>query len=352
MVAGIKTNSTSAEGTNFWLLAQGTLAPWARWLNVPPLVAAALPSLELRVCGEGEHVRTVANLDFPLPLGIQFEAWTIPTNYIREPLISFSAVQGVAPMLSALPIVQQLGISPVPNQFFFWALNQGSVNTFMAAPLTNVTEQIDRVGPQLERDLNAWITNNALGWAEYSAPNHGINWMPVPLFAPTLQSLGSVVGPVLLGRVCPALPPLGEPGPPELLHRVHSQTNLLYFDWEITQARVLNWTFMAQSARMAFNRAQLSSSAPSLELLDAIAPKLGNAVTEVHQVAPSRLRFTRKAHCGLTGLELHILTDWLESPSFPRSTYTLSAPPAQVLRWRSQSRSFEITTNQAPVLNK
>jgi hypothetical protein len=133
--------------------------------------------------------------------------------------------------------------------------------------------------------------------------------------------------------------------PTELLSRVTASTNLLCYDWEITESRLQHWVFLGQSLRLAFRRTQMPANYSSFAWLQAIAPKLGNTVTELEVSGPSTLSFVRKSHLGLTGFELHLLADWLESPQFPKGSYSLLAPPPQVFKWRSKSRSFEPETN-------
>ena len=93
--------SADASGvTNYWLEADLD----SQWLVAAcgghsPL-PASLPQVHLTLLGEGEYVRTRARLDFPKPLDLQLEPWNIPTNLIREPLISFTALQGLRPGLA------------------------------------------------------------------------------------------------------------------------------------------------------------------------------------------------------------------------------------------------------------
>lgn len=342
---------TNMQTTNYWLEADLD----AQWLMQVAGVKFSLPTgwprVRLTSAGEGEYVRTRAQFDFPKSLDLQLEPWNIPTNLIREPLISLTALQGVQPWLAGLKLVKELQVSPVPNQFFLWALSTASVQTFGAAPLSNAIAQMDRVGAEVEARVNAFLTNVATGKAEFSLTNHGVGWVPVPLLTPVMQALSTPDGEVLCGRLGSIRPPPGKTAPPELLSRITDSTNLVCYDWEITQSRVEHWILLSQSFRLAFKRAQLPPASAAMEWLQAIAPKLGNTVTEVYTAGKSGLRLVRKSHCGLTGFELHLLADWLESPRFPESTYTLLAPPAQMLRWRAKTRSFEPQTNTNSVVS-
>ena len=84
---------------------------------------------------------------------------------------------------------------------------------------------------------------------------------------------------------------------------------------------------MGQFARLVLHRAQLPTGEPGVLWLKAIAPKLGDNVTDITQTGPNQLSFTRKSTIGFTGIELNLLADWLESPQFPRGLYTFLAPP-------------------------
>jgi len=276
----------------------------------------------------------------------------IPPNFIREPLISFTALQGFQKYLEELEWVKKRAISPVPNQLFLWALNLTDVHTYGAAPMTNCAAEIDRLGKQLEGEWNSWITNHALGFADYSAPNHGIAWSALPMVAPSFQALPSAVGDVVFAKIAPALPPPGAHAPAELMSMVSSRTNTVLYDWEITEMRVKHWGFLGQSARLAFRLGQMPPGSKSLAFLQAVAPKLGNSVTEVTLLDPSTLHLTRKSHVGMTGVELHLLADWLESPAFPFGFNSKLAAPVPLFRWSAKKRTFEPTTNVAPVLQQ
>ncbi len=63
-----------------------------------------------------------------------------------------------------------------------------------------------------------------------------------------------------------------------------------------------------------------------LEWVAALSPRLGDSTTEVQLANPAQLSFVRTSTVGLTGFELQLLADWLESPDFPRGLHTLNAP--------------------------
>jgi hypothetical protein len=105
-----------------------------------------------------------------------------------------------------------------------------------------------------------------------------------------------------------------------------TRPNLVYYDWEITQAKLAHWVFFGQTARLVFQLPQMPPESAAFAFLLAAAPKLGNTGTEIIQDGPARLSFVRNSHSGFTGAELHLLADWLESPAFPHGLHSSLAP--------------------------
>jgi hypothetical protein len=113
--------------------------------------------------------------------------------------------------------------------------------------------------------------------------------------------------------------PRKEGFPTELLTLLKAQTNsnLLYYDWEITEERLLQWRNLGVLYFLASRQMPGGTNSPAQAWLTAVSPKLGNSVTEITVTAPDKLTLIRKAHIGLTGLELTALGRWLDAPGFP-----------------------------------
>ena len=60
--------------------------------------------------------------------------------------------------------------------------------------------------------------------------------------------------------------------------------------------------------------------------LQSLGQKLGNCVTRVSKTGPNQLTLDRASSVGFNSTELQLFTDWLESPTFPRGTYTTVVP--------------------------
>jgi hypothetical protein len=133
---------------------------------------------------------------------------------------------------------------------------------------------------------------------------------------PTLHPVKNGTNEFLFGAI---FPPLGEvtPVPDELLAQLRGRTNLIYYDWEITEERLIHAKQLYQLACMADSRYLPSTNSASKRWLAAVGPKLGNTVTEIVQSNPQELTLVRKSHLGWTGFELVTLSTWLDSPGFP-----------------------------------
>ena len=102
MLASIKANGRPARPTGAWLDGDVNLARLDGWL--PALENFQnLPVAHFSLSNRADYVRTYATLDFPKAHGWKSEPWQVPTNAIRDPLVSFLAVRGIAPVLEGFP---------------------------------------------------------------------------------------------------------------------------------------------------------------------------------------------------------------------------------------------------------
>ena len=105
------------------------------------------------------------------------------------------------------------------------------------------------------------------------------------------------------------------PTPTELVQQLDAGTNLVWYDWEFTGRCAEGLATMSQLARNVLSKARLTYTT-GLSWLAAASPKLGNSVTGIKLVSPTHLNFSRASTIGLTGVEMNLLIDWLESPDF------------------------------------
>ena len=316
----------SPTTTNRWLEADLDLRRLSSALSFGWHLPEAWPRIAATWTGNGEFVRTTGELTFATPLNQHLEPWNIPTNLIHQPLVSFTALRGVRPWLARQKLFQQFQVEPVPDQFCAWASGPTPLLTFAATPMTNGAALLEVLGPRAAAELNPWITNNALGVLEFSKQAAGLAWEGIPMFTPVIEATANPVGSFLVVGVGSKPTAAGKPAPPELFSQLMARPNLVYYDWEISQAKLAHWVFLGQTARLVFQLPQMPPESAAFAFLLAAAPKLGNTGTEIIQDGPARLSFVRNSHSGFTGAELHLLADWLESPAFPHGLHSSLAP--------------------------
>jgi hypothetical protein len=295
------------------------------------------PRISLAMSGDGQSVRSRGQFKFSQPLRFKLEPWNIPTNIIHDPLVGFTALQGLAPALSSSKLWRELGLGPAPNQFFAWAQGLPFMN-FMAAPLPTASNLVQTLAKVADNKWEPWVGQNAEGRFEPSDKHCGLAWLGLPLMMPQLHVTTTSGGVFLAGGVGP-IATNRHPMPPELIHQVVSQTNLVGYDWEITEPRVSSLLYMGQLWRVIFKKAQLPADSAGLLWLTNAAPKLGNCGTVLTKTGPDQLSFIRRSSIGFTAFELHLLADWLESPAFPAGLHTFTAPPPPPVERRPRTNA-------------
>jgi hypothetical protein len=156
------------------------------------------------------------------------------------------------------------------------------------------------------------------------------------MIAPFLQATQGKSGAgFLFGGLFPIASNTNFP-PAELFTQISGRPDLVYYDWEITQYRLSQWLGLSRMLPIFPREIFIAPNAPEKKRsipprlpeqkwLIAIAPMLGNTITEVTYKAPNELNVVRKSHIGLNSIELIFLSHWLASPDFP----SLKVSPAE-----------------------
>ena len=334
---------------DFWLFAEVDLRRVASALSLGWDLPVDLPRMSLGVSGEGKAVRTRGRLNFTKPLPIELEPWNIPTNLIHEPLVSFTAMRGIQPWLSSWPLWQGLQLGTPPNQLFLWAQNGPDFLSYLAAPMANASNVVERVTEQLLQKPNAYLATEGLGRFGRAGAGGGVIWSNVPLTAPFLQPVALSGGDFVFGGLVPS-PLTNRPPPSGLIRTVLGDTNLVAYDWETTGTRVDQWLHFGQLIRFALHVAQVPPESASFAWLKALEPKLGNCVTAVGRTGPDQLSMIRRSGLGVSADELDWLADWLESPQFPRGLNTFLGEPTPLRRPRLPRPVGGTSTNAVPAV--
>ncbi len=304
--------------TDHWLkmeLDLSGLARWAKWANPDHL-----PEVELAVGARGANVRTQTRLTFPHDLNWPLEKWVIPTNTIRDSqnsLISFTAIQGFAAWLSQQPLWRELALSPAPNQFYAWGQSDLPFQIQAAFPVVGATNWLNRIFSLWVPRLNTNLAEHAVGEIRSLTNRAELLWRGLPMIIPFLQPAPEPDREFLWGGIFPIDLPTNPP-PAALLAQLNNRTNLVYYNWEITQGRLAQLRPLAQLLSVVTTLPTFSTNSLSQKWLEAVEPKLGNTITEISVTSPRELTLVRNAHLGLNGLELLALAYWLDDVGFPR----------------------------------
>ena len=168
--------------------------------------------------------------------------------------------------------------------------------------------------------------------------SNGVSWGNMPSIQPFFKFVNAANGGVVFGGLLPDTTPgtntqdnlYERPSRSRLFDQMSAQTNLVYYDWELTATRIEPCLYIGQVSRVVSHHAQLPLESTSLKWLKAIEPGLGDCTTIITCVGTNQLSFARKSTLGFTGAELQLLAGWLESPQFPGGLCSLpTSPPAQ-----------------------
>ncbi len=305
-----------------WLEVEADLARLAPALGLPTNLT--WPRLHLALAGQGEQVRTVGRLSYDRPLELPLEPWRIPTNTIRDPLISFTALQGVRPWLAAHPLVRELEL-PAPNQIYGWARAVAPYLTQFAWEWPEAASRLPALPPKLAPALRARLPWLDFGELQLVPGLTRLVWTGFPILVPFINPAPDP-GFVTAG-IFPVTGPEAPP-PPELFAQLRGRTNLVFYHWELTQPRLADWQELFMLHDMVAGYAPPPTNTPAVRWLQDtnVTRHLGNAVTEITRTGPRELALVRRSAIGLTAFEIHQVARWLDGRRFP-----LLSPPVRIL---------------------
>jgi hypothetical protein len=284
------------------------------------------PQASLAVTGKGAALHTTFRLVYAEPLGLKLEPWHIPTNTIREPLVSFTGLKGVSSWLSRQKWYADLGLGPAPDQVFGWAQSQVPFETYVAWRAPNNAASLQQMTNRLPAFINTYVPWLNICDISFLPETAQVSLQRLPIIVPFMRPAPPPENDFVVAGVFPKAATTTKPlGPPELYAQLLSRTNLVYYDWEITMNRMDDWRHLSAIYWMTVGfRPPATNSAPLLWLADTnLAQYLGNAVTELAVVSPRELGGVRSSSVGLTGFELMYLARWLDNQAFP--AYDVSA---------------------------
>ncbi len=304
-----------SSGTNLWLEASLKIPRIAAVFPLPSLVSNNLEHLNFSLSGDGANVITRARLTVSKPLPAIAEPWHLPVDLMHEPLTSLTAVRGLQTWLAEMPMMRDLQMDSLPDQLAVWSLAGNPYQTYLAVPMNHT--EVASLTDHLLHQVNPWLVAHGYVSFDRASDGNGVTWGNQPDIKPFIKSAGSADDGWLYAGLFPDTNANTLPPPVGLIQDILRRTNAVYYDWEVTGPRLQPTLEIAQTTRLITRCPQLALSSASLTWLGALIPRLGTSATIVNRTGPDELTFYRRSTLGLTALELHWLTGWLESPQFP-----------------------------------
>jgi hypothetical protein len=316
-------------------------ADWRRLGEAFPVLARyTLPPTHIRVMPRGESLRTEAKLTSSERLPIQIEPWSIPTNIVTEPIISFTCAQGIRPLLDQIEGFSKLRLKDPPNQYCAWGLETVHAQTFIAMPMANVTNVMKDLAARLPEFVSTLFTNPPGTFLWISNRAEWI-WSGLPMVIPHVRPQRSGNQEYLVAGLFPPPPTGSNTAPAELFAQVFGRTNLVYYDWELTGQRLQQSRHTFQLLDIISGHRIQSTNFATQRWIGDLAPRLGNSVTEATLSGPKELSVVRKSDVGFTGYEIALLGRWIDSPHFP-----FQYEPSLIMKRGTNAPSR--TTNRPP----
>ena len=295
--------------------------------------ATNLPRCEFSALGDGANVRTLAKLTFPSKAPIELEAWNIPTNLVHDPLSGFMAVRGIRPLLKSCGLWDESRFGDTPNQATFWSQSGNPALRFFALPTQHSNNQMALLTQFLLKDVNPIMavfphtTNVPIGSFEPTPGSQRLRWRGIPYIMPTLDLINEdsntfIVGGLFQNRIT------NTSAPDSLLGQFKNDSDIILYDWEASQTTTYALIQIAQTVRFVFglNRFSMTNNS-ALPWIVAVSPKLDASGTTIRLTSTNTVSLTRSSTIGLTGLEIHLLAEWLESPDFPKGLFSINSKP-------------------------
>jgi hypothetical protein len=321
---------------------------WTRltrwWPDLPPVVKPARTQITFTTPDQTflMNVRVV----YPQPIPWKFDPWRIPTNIIRDPLISFTAGQDIAAYMNPAEPLSKLADNPLAGQFYVWGLGQMVLQNYAAWPVANATNSLRRIGAEAPAAFNLDLKRLIAGELRWQPEHDTLLWGNLSaITAPTLQVAPETNGQYLLVSFFPLLPK-SKPAPDELFQQVRSRTNLVYYDWEGTGQRLIPWQMLSailpilpvnSTPPVSTNISPAALRTRSALIAEqnwfnGVGPMLttGNTVTEITRTAPAELTIVRQSPFVLTAVEFIYLSHWITGTGRPPINLNLLPPPAKV----------------------
>jgi len=274
--------------------------------------------LHFAIAPQNDTFRTEIHLTSERPFNFELGEWNVPTNTIRDPLIGFTAMQGVRRWIQEQSATSTIGLTNAPNQVFLWSQAISPFSVSVAASSEAPKQIVDGVVGKLLPRWKPVLAPLSVGKFEVWTNESIVKWLNLPVVIPFLRSAPAPETNFIFAGLFPVTDLGTKAPPPELIAQVASRTNLVYYDWEITSERMTQWRQISQVISIIKNEFSGDTNLLSERWLNGIQAKLGNCVTEGLLTNPRELAFVRRSAMGLNSLELVSLARWLDPAFTPK----------------------------------
>ena len=282
------------------------------------------PRFSLVSAPRADGFRSEMKLDYPKNLGIKPQKWEVPKELVRDPLIAFTAVQGIKERLSEKEEFTGLKPAETPNQLFIWSQSHTPFSITAAAKVGNTKEFVQNMANRVIHEKNPELKKYGLGELRYNTNYNVLTWTGLPIIVPFARPGWEPHDEYVTIGLFPLSEPETNAAPAALFEQLEKE-NLVYYAWEITGARIAQWRPLWQMSRFLRDKTIPGPESASEKWLPAIAPKLENTVTEATLEGPRSLKIIRQSQLGFTALELVLLAHLADRPE-PLPSATQPAP--------------------------
>ncbi|HON08753.1 MAG TPA: hypothetical protein PLW02_11715, partial [Verrucomicrobiota bacterium] len=216
--------------------------------------------------------------------------------------------------------IKQLKLKSVPDQLYLWGQGLTPFSTYFAVPVADATNLMNELAIKLPPLIISSNSVSAVGNVFWVSNKAELVWRGLPLMTPFLKAASDTNGQYIYGGLFPPAAKEKSPAPPELFKQILNRTNLMYYDWEYTGDRVLQWIQIYQILFLFTSVEQVPESKPGQKWLVKIAKDLGETATEIVVKNPQEVLIMRRSTLGLTGFELLQLTRSVDLPDTKNNT--------------------------------
>lgn len=257
--------------------------------------------------------RIEGSIDFQKPMKLELQDFMLPTNTLRDPMISFTAVRGISGLLERLPELKQWRLPAYPNQLIAWTEADKPVYTTLAAPMKGAGRWFNKQIPRFEESLGLLLETKKMGTVRYMTNHAAVVWRGLPMIAPFI-STNALEKDWVFSATFPGFLPKGaitNPPPAQLLSQIKGRPELIFYHWEVGEPRVQQMQMLASLGSILVRKRAPLPGNPLPGWIKAMQDRLGNTITEVTRGSDRQWKIVRSGTIGLTAAELTILAQWL-----------------------------------------